>query len=181
MCGFFKGLKKSVTKPKAKIEMTLDKTTIGLGDILRGKLYVTSEEDFDAQVIRAEIICQQKIPKGTDLPEYKTHYSDRPVASEALHIPAGFEKEFPFSTQMPSKGHLTYGNITWTIKGVIDIKGRPDITSKETRLFVIKGSDVVPGAESQKIVTEDELETYMAQGWVVHTVLPSGKIIIKRE
>ena len=160
--------------------MTLDKTTIGQGDILRGKLFVTSKEDFKAQGIRAELRCEERIPGKDNTENIKTHYSANPSASGALLIPAGFEKEFPFSTQMPSTGHLTYGKVSWGIKGVIDIKGRPDVTSKEAKLFVIKGSDVVLGAESQKIVSEDELETYLAEGWIVHTVLPSGKIIVKR-
>ena len=31
------------------------------------------------------------------------------------------------------------------------------------------------------VVTEDELEKYMAQGWNVQTILPSGKILIRRD
>ena len=34
--------------------------------------------------------------------------------------------------------------------------------------------------DPKKIVTEDELEQYLAEGWDIQTVLPSGRIIIKR-
>jgi hypothetical protein len=34
--------------------------------------------------------------------------------------------------------------------------------------------------DPKKIVSEDELERYLAEGWDVQTVLPSGKILIRR-
>ena len=34
--------------------------------------------------------------------------------------------------------------------------------------------------DPKKIVSEGELERYLAQGWDVQTVLPSGKILIKK-
>jgi len=35
-------------------------------------------------------------------------------------------------------------------------------------------------SDPKKIIDEDELENYLAEGWDVQTVLPSGKILIKR-
>jgi hypothetical protein len=36
-------------------------------------------------------------------------------------------------------------------------------------------------SDCQKIVSEDELEGYLAQGWQVQAVLPSGKVVISNE
>ena len=33
----------------------------------------------------------------------------------------------------------------------------------------------------KKVVSEDELESYLAEGWDVQTVLPSGKILVRRD
>jgi len=38
-----------------------------------------------------------------------------------------------------------------------------------------------PGDDPQKIVTEEKLANYLAQGWNVQTILPSGKIVIKKK
>jgi len=37
------------------------------------------------------------------------------------------------------------------------------------------------GSDCQKIVSEEELEAYLANGWRVQAVLPSGKIVISNE
>jgi hypothetical protein len=34
--------------------------------------------------------------------------------------------------------------------------------------------------DPKKIVAEEELERYLAEGWDVHTVLPSGKILVRK-
>ena len=34
--------------------------------------------------------------------------------------------------------------------------------------------------DPKKVIEEDELERYLAEGWDVQTVLPSGRILIKR-
>jgi hypothetical protein len=36
-------------------------------------------------------------------------------------------------------------------------------------------------SDPKKIVSESELERYLAQGWDVQTILPSGKILIRRK
>ena len=35
--------------------------------------------------------------------------------------------------------------------------------------------------DPKKIVCEEELESYLAEGWEVQIVLPSGKILIRKE
>jgi hypothetical protein len=37
-----------------------------------------------------------------------------------------------------------------------------------------------PNSDPKKIISESELERHLAQGWDVQTVLPSGKILIRK-
>ena len=34
--------------------------------------------------------------------------------------------------------------------------------------------------DPKKIVREEDLERYLKEGWDIHTILPSGKIVIRR-
>lgn len=36
-------------------------------------------------------------------------------------------------------------------------------------------------SDPKKVIKEDKLEKHLAEGWDVQTVLPSGKILIRRE
>jgi len=35
-------------------------------------------------------------------------------------------------------------------------------------------------SDPKKVITEDELEQYLADGWDIDAVLPSGKIVVKK-
>ncbi|MEM2465440.1 MAG: hypothetical protein QXT06_07555 [Candidatus Bathyarchaeia archaeon] len=37
-----------------------------------------------------------------------------------------------------------------------------------------------PSMDPKKIINEGELERYLAEGWDVQTVLPSGRILIRK-
>ena len=44
----------------------------------------------------------------------------------------------------------------------------------------IEISEIKDNSDPKKIVDEDELEGYLNDGWNVQTVLPSGKILIRK-
>jgi hypothetical protein len=50
----------------------------------------------------------------------------------------------------------------------------------EPRLEHAKDNGDPPSAALRRIVCEDKLERYLAEGWDVQTVLPSGRILIRR-
>jgi hypothetical protein len=54
------------------------------------------------------------------------------IVAGRMHITEGFNQEFPFSTPLPSGVPPTYrgrnARNTWRMKGVIAVKGRPDVT-----------------------------------------------------
>jgi hypothetical protein len=157
--GFFKRFK----KPKTGVSLTVPKSTFELGEDLKGAITVDSEEEFDATEVRAELRCVEK--KKRERWEYDersrrnvrrvywdmaTLHSADPKASGGMHLVPGFKKTFPFSANIPAGGRESFdaldAGVTWSIKGVVAIKGRPDATSKTMELQVIRpaaGSAVV--------------------------------------
>lgn len=57
-----------------------------------------------------------------------------------------------------------------------------DNAMKDIRKLSLEGYKLRrnPNNDPKKIVDEGELESYLAEGWDVQTVLPSGKILIKK-
>ncbi|UCH70743.1 MAG: hypothetical protein JSV29_01805, partial [Candidatus Bathyarchaeota archaeon] len=53
---FFKRFK----KPKAGVSLTIPKTTVELGEDLKGAIIVSSQDEFDATEVRAELRCVEK-------------------------------------------------------------------------------------------------------------------------
>lgn len=158
---FFKKLKEKVTSPKATVFLKLAKNTYVLGEKVEGTLSVTSEEEFDATEIRAELRCEEKkktmryetetvtLPGGRVVtrPVVKeewvteTIFSENPQGSGSIHLYPGQKADYPFSTSIPAGGQACYSStdrsVTWDIKGVIGVKGRPDVTSSAASLQVV--------------------------------------------
>lgn len=176
--GFFKKLKERVTSPKATVFLKLNKNSFTLGEKLEGALSVTAEEEIDVTEIRAELRCEERkktikyethtrtLPGGrietrTEPREVwvtETIFSENPQGSGPTHLSTGYKGEFPFSTTIPAGGQPCYSggdrSATWNIKGVIGVKGRPDVTSSATSLQVI-APQVLAGAP---VVTEKIVE-----------------------
>ena len=150
---FFKKITDRVTKPKSSVSLTLNKNIFNFGDKLEGTLTVSSEEEVDVTEIRAELRCDEKKKQyvmrdghGSDQWVNNTIYRENPQASGPIHLSAGYRGEFPFSTNVAG-GQPSYSGdartITWTIKGVIAIKGRPDVTSPEMGIQVVAAPTTV--------------------------------------
>ena len=175
---FFKKLKERVTKPKATVSLKLNKNTFALGEKLEGTLTVTSEEEIDATEVRAELRCDEKRKKGRyetetrTLPdgrretrqvwreywETATIFSENPQGSGPIHVSAGYKGEFPFTTNIPAGGQRSYtsmdASVTWSIKGVIGIKGRPDVTSSTAEIQVVEAPKA-PTLITEKIIERE--------------------------
>jgi len=111
--GFFKKLTGRFTEPKASVSLTIPKSTFELGEDLKGAIIVSSQEEFDATELRAELRCVEKK-----------------------------KREKSFSVNIPAGGRESYdsvdGGVTWSIKGVIAIDGRPDVTTETMELQVVR-------------------------------------------
>lgn len=145
-------------KPKASISVTLSKDMISLGEELTGGLLIKSEETFDADEIRVELmgIAPKAISNGEGGRYDCTLWWIIERLSGPLHLTPEYEQEYSFSIKIPeNKGvFIRYGEpwvkgwkknmrgtkwlqqnpkyrskLKWTVKGVIDIKQRRDVTS----------------------------------------------------
>jgi len=142
----FKKVKDKFTSPKARISLQLSKNSFAFGEAAEAILAVSSDEVFDAQEVRAEIVCIEKARKTEyqydsfakrDVPrqvqESRTLYSAKLPATGTQRITQGFSKNFQVSINIPATGTPTFqsfnSRISWFVKGVIAIHGRPDVTS----------------------------------------------------
>lgn len=176
--GFFKKLTDRLTKPKATVTLKINKNSYAMGESLEGTLSVTAEEEIDATEIRAELRCEERkktmryetetrtLPDGRteSRPVWKevwdtaTIFSANPQGSEPIHLSTGYKGEFPFNTSIPTGGQPSYSSIDrsveWNIKGVIGVKGRPDITSS-TFPIQVAAAQAAPTVITEKIVERE--------------------------
>jgi hypothetical protein len=163
MMGFFKKLHNKVTPPDANAELRLGKYAFSLGENVEGSLALSSREDFDATEIRCEIACTEEaktiryeydpairrsIPR--EVMQTAVLFSAKPVLSAATHISNGENREFPIKTSIPPGARLTYQGmdrrVTWTIKGVIAVDGRPDVNTHMAEIQVIQPVAAAPAS-----------------------------------
>lgn len=150
---FLKRLSEKVTPPRVNVKLNLSEDLFFLGGNVKGELLLSSDEDFDVEEIRCEIKCIEsaKVQKRIYDPGLKrevvrevwesaTLYSAKPNLSGPIHISKGFSGKFPFSIYIPITLKPTSKsmdrNVSWTIKGVVAVKGRPDAVSPTLEIQV---------------------------------------------
>lgn len=140
-------------KPKARISLSIPKHTFKLGEDFKSTITVSSKSEFDATEVRAELRCIEKQRRERWVQQRRrrtrvvywdqaTLHSANPKASGKLHLVPGFKKIFSFKVNIPAGGRESFdgldANVTWSIKGVVAVEGRPDITSKTEEIQVIR-------------------------------------------
>jgi hypothetical protein len=162
--GFFKKIHNKVTPPDANVELKLGKYAFELGENVEGSLAISSREDFDATEVRCEIACTEEaktiryeydpairrsIPR--EVMQTAVLFSAKPVLSAATHFSNGENRDFPIKTSIPPGARLTYQGIdrrvTWTIKGVVAVDGRPDVNTHMAELQVIQPAPTVTAGQ----------------------------------
>ncbi len=170
---FLKGLKNRFTSPKASISMKLNKSSYALGEDIEGVFNVSSSEDFQATEIRCEIQCVEEAKRikriyderlrthvNRHVTETATLFAAKPNVSGAMAISNGYSGTFPFKVNIPAGGRPTYrsvdNRVTWSIKGVIAVNDRPDITSPTSEVQVIQQTVVqaAPSVQATPVVKE---------------------------
>jgi hypothetical protein len=164
---FFKKFTNKFTAPEASLQLKLGAYSVALGENLEGTVTVSSREDFDATEVRCEMSCVEQarvirqyydpqlrrtLPREVE--ESSVLFSARPVLSGPTHLANGETRDFTLSANIPAGGRATVQGInqsvTWTIKGVVAVDGRPDVVSKIQVLQVIQPS-------AQPVVKEKEV------------------------
>jgi hypothetical protein len=152
--GLFKKFTNKFTAPEATVQLKLASYAISSGETLQGSLNVQSREDFDATEVRCEILCtqQSKVLKQVYDPALKTSlpkiveetaviYNLKPSLSAAAHFANGENRFFPVNINIPAGALPTTSGldrrVTWSIKGVVAVDGRPDCTSQTNEIEVV--------------------------------------------
>ena len=167
---FFKKMKDRFVKPNATVSLQLSRSSFALGENIEGTLNVASSEEFDSKEIRCEFECvetkktismqydaaiKRTIPK--EVQNSATLWSVRPQMSGPLHLASGFSQNYPVNINIPAGGRPTYHsvdqNVAWSLKGVIAIDGRPDVTSTTVEIQVSPPS-ASPVIREKEIVRE---------------------------
>jgi hypothetical protein len=167
---FLRKMVEKVTPPKVNLVLNLNKSTYVLGENVEGELAISSSEDFDADDIRCELQCVEsaKVLKPVydatlkrevtrEVWESATLYYAKPSLSGPIHISRGFTGKFPFSINIPVTVKPTLKSIdrkvTWSIKGVIAVKGRPDASSQTLEVQVTQPS-AAPIIKEREVIRE---------------------------
>lgn len=167
---FFKAFKDKLTSPKANVSLKLNKSSFTLGENVEGSLSIAADEQFDATEIRCEIQCVEEAKKikrvydesfhryvDREYRESATLYAAKPQVSGPIKIDKGYSGSFPFNANIPAGGRPTYqgmdARLTWSIKGVMAIDGRPDVTSRITEIQVLPPS-ASPVIREKEVIRE---------------------------
>ena len=167
---FFKKFKDKFAAPKAGVVLQLNKNSYTLGENIEGTLVATSSEEFDCNEIRLEFQCIEKKKRMAlqydatakrevlrQVEDSADLWSVRPSLSGPLHLTAGFSQNFPLNLNIPAGGRPTFHsvdqNVTWPLKGVMAVEGRPDVTSTTIEIQVSAPS-ASPVIREKEIVRE---------------------------
>jgi sporulation-control protein spo0M len=164
---FFKKITNKLTAPEAKVQLQLSGYSVPVGENLTGNITIASKEEFDATEIRCEVQCIQQakairyiydasLKRNTlrEVDETATIFSAKPILNGPIHISQGEMRDFPLNINIPAGSQPTYvgvdRRITWNVKGVVAVDGRPDATTKIADIQVI-----TPAA--QPVIKEKEI------------------------
>jgi hypothetical protein len=165
--GFFKRFR----TPKTTVTFKLPKTSVALGSSINGTIVVSSDEEFDATEIRAELRCIEKVRRERWVYNERLRRDVRQVywdtatlvsedlnASGSMHIVPGFEKTFPLKVNIPASGRETLdgidASVSWFIKAVVGVNDRPDPTGDTIELQIFRATAGVAKEEVEMVPCE---------------------------
>jgi hypothetical protein len=167
---FFKRIKNKLTPPEATVSLKFNKNNFVAGENVEGALTVSSRDEFDATEVRCEIQCVEEARKMKRIYEERIHheidkefwesaslFAAKPMLSGSMHLTNGFTKDFPFSANIPVSGPASCRSldrkVTWSVKGVIAVDGRPDVTSRIMEIQVAPPS-ASPVIREREVIRE---------------------------
>lgn len=160
---------KRFTKPKSSVSLTVPNVTVEMSGELKGAITVDCNDEFDATEVRAELRCVEKRRRERWVYDERTKHQVRqvywdaatlhaadPKVSGGFHLLPGFKKTFPLSVNIPAGGRESFdgmdANVKWSIKGVVAIKGRPDVTSETIELQVVRPAGPIVVKEKEVVM-----------------------------
>lgn len=137
--------------PKGTVSVMLDKSEYSLREPLTGKINVSAAEDFEIDEIRLELWVNEftRATQSMDIGGTRKNvtaeqnnliHQGKITITGRIQATSGLNQDFPFSVNLPTGLPPTYrgrnASNTWKIKGVLAVKGRPDITSHEMEIQI---------------------------------------------
>ncbi len=141
------------TPPKARIELYADKPQYSLGDQVKGKIRVTSDEEFLVNQVFVRLSCIESIKKtktwssqyGTQENEYWDKaeiYSGFCKVFGTSTIPQGFAASYNYAIGISFAAQQTLysidHNVKWMLSAVMESVGRPIVQTQEYELQVAR-------------------------------------------
>lgn len=109
-----------------------------------------------------KVVCNEKQKRKVRRVywDVATLHSADPKAGGKIHIVPGFKKTFSITVNILAGGRESFdgldANVHWSIKGVVAIKGRPDVTSETHELQVVKSTTTTTSAKEKDIMIQCE-------------------------
>ena len=149
---------KRITKPKVKLFLEVYDRELSLGESIKGKVKVKTEENFSLKEILIILNCIESIKKTTQYTEenssrnskkdlieedywdYSTIYSDQQKVCGQTEVDFGLEKDFPFLIKIPSNENPTYNsknrNVEWFLNAKLDPINRIPVEDRKIVISV---------------------------------------------
>jgi hypothetical protein len=171
---FLKKFTNKLTAPDATVQLRFSSYSVALGDNLQGTLNVNSKEDFETTEVRCEIACveqakvikeiydanlKRSIPQVVE--ESVVVFSAKPTLSGPSQFANGETRVIPVNINIPAGGRASYvgvdRRVTWTVKGVLAVDGRPDKTTATSEIQVL--TPTVQAVPAQAVVQKEVIRT----------------------
>ncbi len=156
--------------PKARVELYADKPQCLLGEQVKGKIKVTSDEEFVVNQVTVRLSCNESIKKtrtwssqyGMQQGEYWDKaqvYCASCKIFGASTIPQGFSGSYNYAIDVsPAAQETLYSldhNVKWMLLAVIESSGRPNIQTPEYEVQVARPQAILNSPAIMKEVTRE--------------------------
>ena len=149
MSAFTMSFLKRLVPLRADISMNLQSLTVENGQPFKGSASLHSNDNFQVQEVRMEIRVTEKYQEQAWEKDANgnmrqvlrnkedTLYSRDVPVSQSFDMKSGDSKDFPFEVTIPMRMPSRFGGaINYSLKGVANVKGRPDVTKSVNPMIV---------------------------------------------
>ncbi len=155
---------------KADMAVNLQSITVENGQPFKGSAVLQSKEPFKVEEVRMEVRvvetweeqAWQRDANGNmkqvmQRKEAELFSRNVPI-SQAFDMDQGGQKDFPFEILIPMRPPAHWGgSVSYSLKAVANVKGRPDVTKTANPMVVAATSPQVP-AQGQVVIQKEVIK-----------------------
>lgn len=147
---------------KADMNLSLQSLTVENGQPFKGAASLVSRDNFNVEGVRMEIrVTEDWQEQGWERDSSGNQrqvmqrkkavlYSQDVPVSQSFDMHNGDKKDFPFEVTIPMRMPSRYsGAVSYSLKAVANVKGRPDVTKSISPMIV--PPMVAPGAVASQV------------------------------